>query len=58
MTKNTNNLRSDPPPLARPKDACPSKNLGGLKGYITSQYVEAANALRGKQARRRIVAYV
>ena len=29
-----------------------------LKDNITSQYVEAANALRGKQARRRIVAYV
>jgi len=29
-----------------------------LKDNINSQYVEAANALRGKQARRRIVAYV
>ena len=29
-----------------------------LKNNLTSQYIEAANALRGKQARRRIVAYV
>ena len=29
-----------------------------LKENINSQYVEAANALRGKKARRRIVAYV
>ena len=29
-----------------------------LRENISSQYVEAANALRGKQARRRIVAYV
>lgn len=29
-----------------------------LKDNINSQYVEAANALRGKQARRRIIAYV
>ena len=29
-----------------------------LKDNINSQYFEAANALRGKQARRRIVAYV
>ena len=29
-----------------------------LRDNITSRYVEAANALRGKQARRRIVAYV
>ena len=29
-----------------------------LSDNISSQYVEAANALRGKQARRRIVAYV
>jgi len=30
----------------------------GLKNYIDSRYFEAANVLRGKQARRRIVAYV
>ena len=30
----------------------------GLGGYITSSYIEAANALRSKKARRRIVAYV
>ena len=30
----------------------------GVGSYISSQYVEAANALRGKNARRRIVAYV
>ena len=29
-----------------------------LKDNVNSQYVEAANALRGKRARRRIVAYV
>ena len=29
-----------------------------LSDYISSQYVEAANAMRGKHARRRIVAYV
>jgi len=29
-----------------------------LSSYINSRYVEAANALRGKSARRRIVAYV
>ena len=29
-----------------------------LRDNVNSQYVEAANALRGKQARRRIVAYV
>ncbi len=29
-----------------------------LKDNVNSKYVEAANALRGKQARRRIVAYV
>ena len=29
-----------------------------LRDNITSQYIEAANSLRGKQARRRIVAYV
>ncbi|MBQ9560808.1 MAG: DUF4435 domain-containing protein [Prevotella sp.] len=29
-----------------------------LKGYISSDYVGAANVLRGKKARRRIVAYV
>ena len=31
---------------------------GGLQGYITSRYFEAANALKSKRARRRIVAYV
>jgi hypothetical protein len=31
---------------------------GGLGSYINSSYFEAANALRSKQARRRIVAYV
>ena len=31
---------------------------GGLTQYINSQWVNAANALRGKNARRRIVAYV
>ena len=38
-----------------------SPNSGGskgLSGYVNSQYVEAANALRGKKARRKIVAYV
>ena len=30
----------------------------GLGSYINSNYFEAANALKGKQARRRIVAYV
>jgi len=30
----------------------------GLKDNISSRYVEAANALRGKKGRRRIVAYV
>lgn len=36
------------------------KNGGskGLQGYINSQYFEAANALKSKRARRRIVAYV
>ena len=29
-----------------------------LKDNISSQYIEAANVLRGKNARRRIVAYV
>ena len=29
-----------------------------LRDNVNSQYVEAANALRGKRARRRIVAYV
>jgi len=37
----------------------PKKRTGsGLKDYINSQYFEAANALRSKQSRRRIVAYV
>ena len=31
---------------------------GGLTQYVNSQWVDAANALRGKKARRRIVAYV
>ena len=29
-----------------------------LKDNVNSQYVEAANALKGKRARRKIVAYV
>ena len=51
MSKNSFNHRSAPQP----------SNLGGskgLSGYINSQYFQAANALRSKQARRRIVAYV
>ena len=32
--------------------------MTSLKDNINSQYIEAANALRGKQSRRRIVAYV
>lgn len=31
---------------------------GGLRDYINSRYFEAANALKSKRARRRIVAYV
>ena len=31
---------------------------GSLKDYIDSRYIEAANALTSKKARRRIVAYV
>ena len=31
---------------------------GGLQGYITNRYFEAANQLASKKARRRIVAYV
>ena len=46
----------------RPKETeHPSRGEGkgvGLSSYINSRYVEAANALRGKSARRRIVAYV
>ncbi len=36
----------------------PPRKGKGLGSYLNSQYVEAANALRGKSARRRIVAYV
>ena len=32
--------------------------MKGLKSYISSDYVSAANTLKGKSARRRIVAYV
>ena len=32
--------------------------MKSLKDNISSQYIEAANAMRGKRARRRIVAYV
>ena len=41
-------------------DMAKGKNGGskGLQGYINSQYFEAANALKSKRARRRIVAYV
>lgn len=50
MAKNRN--RSNQTPL-------PSGGGGGRLGsYITSAYFEAANALKSKQARRRIVAYV
>ena len=46
----------------RPKETeHPSRGEGkgvGLSSYINSRYIEAANALRGKSARRRIVAYV
>ena len=31
---------------------------GGLRTYVSSQYVQAANAMKSKQARRKIVAYV
>ena len=41
-------------------DMAKGKNGGskGLQSYINSQYFEAANALKSKRARRRIVAYV
>ena len=44
MSKENNHLSAPQPP-----------NLGG---YVTSAYFQAANALKGKTARRRIVAYV
>jgi len=49
-----------PPSSAKPTDL-PSRSggaRGGLQDYINSRYFEAANALKSKQARRRIVAYV
>ena len=55
MSRNNNNHRSDSHPPCSALPLGTSKNLGG---YITSSYFEAANALKSKNARRRIVAYV
>ena len=38
--------------------ATPSTRKGGLQSYINSDYIDAANALRGNHVKRRIVAYV
>ena len=53
--------KNNPPgnnPDSQPGNFNRRRHRSGLSGYITSQYQEAANRLRPKNARKKIVAYV
>ena len=55
-TENNNPQRNNPG--GQPDSFRRKRHRTGLSGYISSQYQEAANRLRSKNARKKIVAYV
>ena len=55
-TDNNNPQRNNPG--GQPDNFRRKRHRTGLSGYISSQYQEAANRLRSKNARKKIVAYV